>query len=127
MEAIRQENNRRALTRFILPTLNNEECSIIRIRMRKTNEFKILFLIAMSLKPPSILHCLDSIAVRVGRFFFGSALYITIIEALEIRQVSLDGHCQFFSKLYNRAAVSQSCFTAIIGTKHGTHVINALP
>ena len=30
MEAIRQENNRRALTRFILPTLNNEEGSIRR-------------------------------------------------------------------------------------------------
>ena len=81
----------------------------------------------MSLKSLSILHCLDSIAVLAGRFFSGSALYIAIIEALGIREVSLDDHWRFFSKLYKRAAVSQSCFTVIIGTQHGTHVINALP
>ena len=80
----------------------------------------------MSLKPPSILHSLDSMTVVVGRLFTSSALYITIVEVSAIREVSLDDHCRFFSKLSNRAAVSQSCFTAIIGTQHGTHVINAL-
>ena len=80
----------------------------------------------MSLKPPSILHSLDSIAVLVGRLVTSTALYITIVKVSAIREVSLDDHCQFFSKLYNRAAVSRSCSTAIIGTKHGTHVINAL-
>ena len=81
----------------------------------------------MSLKSLSILHCLNSIAVLVGRLITTSALYMTIVEAPAMREVSLDDHCRFFSKLYKRAAVSQSCFTAIIGTKHGTHVINALP
>ena len=81
----------------------------------------------LTLKLPSILHSLDSIAVLVGRLVTSTALYITIVEVPAIREVSLDDHCRFFSKLYNRAAVSQSCFTAIIGTKHGTHVINALP
>ena len=81
----------------------------------------------MFLKSLSILHCLDSITVLARRHFTSSVLYITIVEAPAIREVSLDDHCWFFSKLYNRAAVSQNCFTVIIGTKHGTHVINALP
>ena len=81
----------------------------------------------MSLKPPSILHSVDSITVLVGRLITSSRLYITIVEAPGILEVSLDDHCRFFSKLYNRAAVSQNFFTAINGTKHGTHVINALP
>ena len=87
---------------------------------------KILFLIAMSLKPPSILHCLDSMTVVVGRLFTSSALNITIVEALRIREVSLDDHWRFFSRLYQRASVWQSCFTAIASTQHGTDVINAL-
>ena len=81
----------------------------------------------MSLKPPSIRHSLDSVAVLVGRLITSTVLYITIVEVPAICEVSLDGHCRFFSKLYNRASVSQSCRTAIIGTKHDTHVINALP
>ena len=81
----------------------------------------------MFLKTPSILHSVDSITVLVGRLITSSASYIISVEVPAVCEVSLDDHCRFFSKLYNRAAVSQSCFTAIIGTKHGTHVINALP
>ena len=81
----------------------------------------------MFLMPPSILHRLDSITVLVGRLFTSSASYITIVEVPAIREVSLDDHRRLFSKLYKRDSTSQSCFTAIIGTKHGTHVINALP
>ena len=81
----------------------------------------------MSLKPLSILHCLDGITVLARRLITSTALYITIVEVPAIRDVSLDDHCRFFSKLYNTAAVPQSCFTITIGTKHGTDVINALP
>ena len=81
----------------------------------------------MSLKPSSILHCFDSIAVLVGRLITSSALNITIVEVPAIREVCFDDHCQFFSKLYKRDSTPQSCFTAIIGAKRGTHVINALP
>ena len=65
--------------------------------MRKTNKLlKMLFLIAMSVKAPSIVHCLASIAVLAGRF-----LNMTIIEAL---QITWNFSCRFFSKLYKRAA-----------------------
>ena len=50
----------------------------------------------MSLKPPSILHSVDSITVLVGRLITSSALYIIIFEAPAIREVSLDDHCRFF-------------------------------
>ena len=80
----------------------------------------------MSLKPPSILHSVDSITVLVGRLITSSALYFTIVEAPAKREVSLDDHWRFFSKLFDRAAVSQNRFTAITGTQHGTHVINAV-
>ena len=63
----------------------------------------------------------------LAAFFMSSALNITIDEAPAIREVSLDDHWRFFSKLYKRDSTSQSCFTAIIGTQHGTHVINVLP
>ena len=53
----------------------------------------------MFLKPPSILHCLDNIAVLVGRLVTSAALYITIVEVPETREVSLDDHWRFFSKL----------------------------
>ena len=52
---------------------------------------------------------------------------MTVVEALGIREVSLDDHWRFFSQLYQRPAVSQKYFTVITGTQHGTHVINALP
>ena len=81
----------------------------------------------MSLKPPSTLHSVDSITVLVGRLITSSASYIISVKVPAIREVSLDDHCRFFSKFYNRAAVSQNCFTAITGTQHGTHVINAVP
>ena len=81
----------------------------------------------MSLKPSPILHFLDSITVLVGRLITSSALNITIVEVPAIREVSLDDHWRLFSKLYSRAAVSQSCFTAITGTQHGARVIDALP
>ena len=81
----------------------------------------------ISLRPLSILHSLDSTTVLVRRLITSGALNITIVEAPAICEVSLDDHCRFFSKLYKRAAVSQSCFTAIVGTKRGTHVINAVP
>ena len=94
------------------------------------NKFKILFLIAMSLKPLSILHALDSITVLIGKLFTSSALYIIIVEVLAICEVSLDDHCRFFSKPYKRAAPLQSCFTGIAGIAgliYGTRVISALP
>ena len=47
----------------------------------------------MFLKLPSVLHSLDSIVVLVGRLFTSSALYITIVEAPAIREVSLDDRC----------------------------------
>ena len=47
----------------------------------------------MFLKSLSILHCLDSIAVLVGRLFASSALYIIIAEVPGTREVSLDDHC----------------------------------
>ena len=81
----------------------------------------------MLLKPPSILHSVDSITVPVGRLIRSSALNMTTVEAPAICELSLDDHCRFFWKLYKRAAVSQRCFAAIIGTQHGTHVIKALP
>ena len=84
----------------------------------------------MSLKPPSILHSVDSVAVLVGRLFTSSALYITIVEAPAIREVSLDDHCRFLWQLCKRAALSQSCFTAIVGIGgliYGTRDISALP
>ena len=46
----------------------------------------------MSLKPPSILYSLDSMAVLAGRRFAGNALYITIVDVPAIRAVGLDGH-----------------------------------
>ena len=89
------------------------------------NKFKILF--AMSLKPPSILHCVDSIAVLAGRFF------VLVVRYL-LQLLKHWGYVKFLSMIISdffrndkRAAVSQKCFTAITGTKHGTHVINALP
>ena len=54
----------------------------------------MLFLIAMSVKAPSILH----IAVLARRLITSSALNIPIIEALRIREVSLDDHCRFSIK-----------------------------
>ena len=77
----------------------------------------------MSLKPPSILHSLDSMGVLVGRLVTSIALYITIAEVPAIREVSLDDPWRFFSKFHKRDSTSQSSFTAITGTKH---VINAL-
>ena len=53
----------------------------------------------MSLKPPSILHSVDSITVLVGRLITSSALCITIVEVPPTREVSLDDHWGFFSKL----------------------------
>ena len=43
----------------------------------------------MFLKPPSILHSLDSMGVLVGRLITSSTLYITIVEVPETREVSL--------------------------------------
>ena len=43
----------------------------------------------MSLKPPSILHSVDSITVLIGRLITRSALFITIVEVPAIREVSM--------------------------------------
>ena len=61
----------------------------------------------MSLKPPSILHCLDSMVVFAGRLFSDSALYITIVEAPTMPEVDLDDHWRFLSQLYKSCSMAK--------------------
>ena len=75
------------------------------------------------LKPSSILHSPDSMAVLARRLFAGNALYMTIVEALAIREVGLDDHWRSLSQLYKRAVASQSCFTPIAGITRIIHGI----
>ena len=67
----------------------------------------MFFLIATSVKAPSILHPVDSIVVLVGRLFTSSALNITVVEAPAIREVSLDNHYRFSIKelQYDKSAL----------------------
>ena len=76
----------------------------------------------------TVLDHFDCVAVVAAGIFAGTALYMTIGEVPALREFGLEEQWRFFPYMYQRAAKSQSAFTAIAGIAgiaHGSSIVGA--